>query len=52
MKVELTPDQKAFIRDAIAAGRLGREEDAVEEVLSLWEERERSRGEIEALIGD
>jgi putative addiction module CopG family antidote len=46
MEVHLTPDQKAFIRQAIESGRLLREEDAVKEALSLWEERERKRAEI------
>jgi putative addiction module CopG family antidote len=46
MEVHLTPDQKAFVRQAIESGRLHREEDAVQEALSLWEERERSRAEI------
>ena len=46
MEVQLTPDQKAFVRQAIENGRLRREEDAVREALSLWEERERRRFEI------
>jgi Arc/MetJ-type ribon-helix-helix transcriptional regulator len=46
MEVQFTPDQKAFVREAIESGRLRREEDAVEEALSLWEERERRRLEI------
>ena len=46
MEVQLTPGQKAFVRRAIESGRLQREEDAVKEALSLWEERERSRLEI------
>jgi Arc/MetJ-type ribon-helix-helix transcriptional regulator len=46
MEVHLTPDQKAFVRQAIESGRLHREEDAVQEALSLWEERERTRAEI------
>jgi putative addiction module CopG family antidote len=46
MEVNLTPDQKAFVRQAIESGRLHREEEAVQEALSLWEERERSRAEI------
>jgi putative addiction module CopG family antidote len=46
MEVQLTPDQKAFVRQAIESGRLRREEDAVHEALSLWEERERTRAEI------
>ena len=50
MDVQLTPDQKAFIHQAIASGRLHREEDAVKEALSLWEERERTRAEILAAV--
>jgi putative addiction module CopG family antidote len=46
MEVNLTPDQKAFVRQAIESGRLHREEEAVQEALSLWEERERTRAEI------
>ena len=46
MKIELTPDQKAFVRQAIESGRLQREEDAVQEALALWEERERGRAEF------
>lgn len=51
MEVQLTPDQQAFVRQAIAGGRLGREEDAVQEALALWEERERTRVEILAAVG-
>ncbi len=50
MEVELTSDQKAFVRLAMAAGRLHREEDAVQEALLLWEERERRRLEILAAV--
>ena len=46
MIVHLTPDQKAFVRDAIASGRLHGEEDALREALTLWERRERARAEI------
>jgi Arc/MetJ-type ribon-helix-helix transcriptional regulator len=46
MEVYLTPDQEAFIRQAIETGRLHRKEDAVQEAMSLWEERERRRVEI------
>lgn len=45
MDVLLTPDQEAFVRQAIESERLHREEDAVKEV-SLWEERARTRAEI------
>ena len=50
MKVQLTPDQEAFVRHAIASGRLHAEEDAVREALSLWEDRERTRAEILAAV--
>jgi len=50
MKVDLTPDQMAFIRLGIQAGRLRSEKDAVQQALSLWEERERTRAEILAAV--
>ena len=52
MEVHLTPDQKAFVRQAIESGRLLREEDAVKEALSLWEQRERTRAEILLAVDD
>jgi len=50
MEVHLTPDQEAFIRQAIETGRLRHEQDAVQEAMSLWEERERRRLEILAAV--
>ena len=50
MEIDLTPDQKAFIRQAIEAGRVSREEEAIQQALSLWEERERSRIEVMAAL--
>ena len=50
MDVQLTPDQKAFVREAIASGRIHGEEEVVREALLLWEERERARAEILAAI--
>jgi putative addiction module CopG family antidote len=52
MDLQLTPDQKAFIRQAIDTGRFHEEEDAVREALSLWEERERKRAEFLATLDD
>lgn len=52
MEVQLTPDQKAFVRQAIESGRLRREEDAVKEALALWEERERTRAEILSAVDE
>jgi putative addiction module CopG family antidote len=50
VNVELTPDQRAFVQKAIESGRFKREEEAVQEALALWEERERRRLEIVAMI--
>jgi Arc/MetJ-type ribon-helix-helix transcriptional regulator len=50
MEVHLTADQQAFVRQAIESGRIHREEDAVEEALALWEERERKRIEFLASL--
>jgi Arc/MetJ-type ribon-helix-helix transcriptional regulator len=43
MEVQLTSDQKAFARRAVQSGRLRSEEEAVQEALALWEDRERRR---------
>ena len=50
MNVELTADQRAFVQKAIESGRFTREEEAIEEALALWEERERRRLEIIAMV--
>jgi len=52
MEVQLTPDQQAFVRQAIESGRLSREEDVLKEALTLWEERERTRAEILAAVDE
>ena len=52
MDVHLTPDQKAFARRAIESGRLRSEQDAVQEALALWEERERQRTEFLLTLDD
>ncbi|HLG58925.1 MAG TPA: hypothetical protein VI485_26500 [Vicinamibacterales bacterium] len=52
MNVELTPDQRAFVQRAIESGRLTRAEEAVQEALGLWEERERRRLEIVAMVDE
>ncbi|MGA2169310.1 MAG: hypothetical protein ABSG62_13960 [Terracidiphilus sp.] len=52
MEVELTSDQRAFARRAVETGRLHSEEDAVEEALALWEERERRRVKSRATIDE
>jgi Arc/MetJ-type ribon-helix-helix transcriptional regulator len=50
LELQFTPDQEAFIRQAIESGRLHRKEDAVQQAMSLWEERERRRLEILAAV--
>jgi putative addiction module CopG family antidote len=52
MNVELTPDQRAFVQRAIESGRFTGEEEAVREALALWEERERRRLEIVAMVDE
>ena len=52
MNVELTPNQRAFVQKAIESGRFSLEEEAVQEALALWEERERRRLEIVAMIDE
>jgi Arc/MetJ-type ribon-helix-helix transcriptional regulator len=52
MEVELTSDQRAFARHAVESGRLRSEQDAVEEALALWEERERRRVEFRATLDE
>ncbi len=52
VNVELTPDQRAFVQRAIETGRFSHEEEAVQEALALWEERERRRLEILAALDE
>ena len=52
MNVELTADQREVIRRAIESGRLASEEEAIQEALALWEERERRRLEILAMLDE
>ena len=52
MDVQLTPDQQAFAQRAIESGRFHSEQDAVQEALALWEERERQRTEFLLALDD
>ena len=52
MEIRLSPDQEAFVRQGIETGRFSRAEDAIQEALSLWEERERKRVEFLATLED
>ncbi len=50
MEVQLTTDQKAFVRRAVESGRLHSKEEAIKEALALWEDRERQRLEFLATL--
>jgi putative addiction module CopG family antidote len=50
MEIVLTPEQQDFVRRAVESGRFERAEDAVQEALGLWVERERRRAEILAAV--
>jgi Arc/MetJ-type ribon-helix-helix transcriptional regulator len=50
MQIELTPEQHDFVRRAVDEGRLKGAEDAVQQGLELWIERERRRDEILAAV--
>jgi putative addiction module CopG family antidote len=50
MNVELTPDQREFVRKAVESGRFGSAEEAVQEAMALWEARERRRLEIIVML--
>lgn len=52
MEVHLTPDQEAFLRQAIASGRLRGEDEAAQQAFALWEARERNRMEILAALDE
>jgi putative addiction module CopG family antidote len=52
MEVKLTSEQKAFARRAVDSGRFQSEEEAVQEALALWEERERCRVAFLATLDD
>ena len=52
MNIDLTPDQRAFVQQAIESGRFSREEEAVREAMARWEKRERRRLEIIAMIDE
>jgi Arc/MetJ-type ribon-helix-helix transcriptional regulator len=52
MKVELTLEQRALVKRAIESGRFTREEEAIQEAMALWEERERRRLEILSMVDE
>ena len=50
MQIELTPEQEAFVNEAVANGRAATPADAIHTALNLWVERERARYELIAAI--
>jgi Arc/MetJ-type ribon-helix-helix transcriptional regulator len=50
--VDLMPDQRALVRRAVDCGGFSHEEEAVQEALALWEERERTRLEVLASLDE
>lgn len=52
MEMQLTPDQEAFIRQAVDTGRYPSTEDAVRHALARWEEGERARLELLAALDE
>ncbi len=52
MEIQLSRDQEEFVREAIRSGRYAREEDALQDAMRLWENRERRRAEILAAVDE
>jgi hypothetical protein len=50
MQITLTPEQEAFVRQAVKDGRIARPEDALTEPMLLWEDREVARSEVIASL--
>jgi Arc/MetJ-type ribon-helix-helix transcriptional regulator len=52
VQVELDREQRELVERAIATGRIRRSEDAIQEALGLWIERERRREELLAALDE
>lgn len=52
MNVHLTPEQEAFVQQAIASGDYHSAEDAVHEALAHWQERRRAIFELRTAIDE
>jgi putative addiction module CopG family antidote len=46
MHIQLTPEQSSFVDLGIQQGRFRAPEEAVQQALALWEQRERARIEL------
>lgn len=52
MELHFTSDQEALIREAIASGRYRSAEEAVQDAMARWEERERALAETLAALDE
>ena len=52
MEIPITPEQDAFIRQAVARGRYRTAEDAIGDALRKWERDERNRVELLAALDE
>jgi putative addiction module CopG family antidote len=52
MEIHLSPDQEAFIRQAIASGRYQTADDAIHDALARWARNERARIELTASLDE
>jgi len=50
MEIKLTPEHCDFVRHAVEAGRIRNSDQAVQEAMALWVERERRRAELLASL--
>jgi Arc/MetJ-type ribon-helix-helix transcriptional regulator len=52
MELHFTSEQEALIREAVASGRYRNAEEAVQDAMARWEERERARAETLAALDE
>lgn len=52
MEVRITPEQAAFIKQAVANGRYRTAEDAIGDALGKWERNERNRADLLAALDE
>jgi putative addiction module CopG family antidote len=52
MEVELSPEQQAFIKAGIEGGRYQSSEDAIQEALRQWEDRQRTLAQLQVLVDE
>jgi len=52
MEVRISPEQEAFIKQAVANGRYRTAEDAIGDALGKWERDERNRAELLAALDE